>query len=82
LTGGGNGGATGAAGLANSGGGGGGSSSTGGAAGAGGSGVVILRWDASQAVATLSAGLTFTRSTVGTDTVIRITAGTGTVTWN
>jgi hypothetical protein len=26
--------------------------------------------------------LTFTRNTVGTDTVIQITAGTGTVTWN
>jgi hypothetical protein len=50
--------------------------------GAGGSGVVILRWDASQAVATLSSGLTFTRNTVGTDTVLTITAGTGTVTWS
>lgn len=66
-------------------GGGGGGASNGTAAsggGAGGSGVVILRWNASQAVATLSSGLTFTRSTVGTDTVIQITAGTGTVTWS
>ena len=84
LSGGGSGGnsATATAGAANSGGGGGGAPSTGGTAASGGSGVVILRWDASQAVATLSAGLTFTRSTIGTDTVIRITAGTGTVTWS
>jgi hypothetical protein len=43
---------------------------------------VVLRWNASQAVATLSSGLTATRTTVGTDTVLRITAGTGTVTFN
>jgi hypothetical protein len=29
----------------------------------------------------LSSGLTYTRTTVGTDTVIQITAGTGSVTW-
>ena len=48
----------------------------------GGSGVVVLRWNASQAVATLSSGLTATRSTAGTDTVMTITAGTGTITWS
>jgi len=50
----------------------------GGAAGNGGSGVVILRFS-SVYVATVSAGLTFTSTPVGTDTVLRITAGTGTV---
>jgi len=72
-------------GAANSGGGGGGGSCNGTAAsvgGAGGSGIVILRWNASQAQITLSSGLTFTRSTVGTDAIITITAGTGTVTWS
>ena len=75
----------GTAGAANRGGGGGGGASNGtvsSAGGNGGSGVVVLRWNASQAVATLSAGLTFTRTTVGTDTVIQITAGTGEVTFN
>jgi hypothetical protein len=75
----------GTAGTANTGGGGGGGASNGttfSVGGAGGSGVVIIRWNASQAVATLSAGLTFQRTTVGTDTVITITGGTGTVTFN
>lgn len=77
--------AAGTAGSANTGGGGGGGASSGSASsagGAGGSGIVVLRWNASQAVATLSAGLTATRTTVGTDTVLTITAGTGTVTWS
>jgi len=64
------------------GGGGGGSTESAGTQGLGGSGIVILRWNASQAVATLSSGLTFTRTAVGTDTVIQITAGTGTVTFS
>jgi len=75
----------GTAGTAFTGGGGGGGASNGtsfSVGGNGGSGIVILRWNASQAVATLSSGLTFTRTTVGTDTVISITAGTGTVTFN
>jgi hypothetical protein len=72
------------AGAVNTGGGGGGGGAFGvGQSGStGGSGVVILRWNASQAVATLSSGLTFSRNTVGTDTVITITGGTGTVTFN
>ena len=70
-------------GTANTGGGGGGGATEfPGTRGIGGSGIVIFRWDASQAVATLSAGLTFARNTVGTDTVITITAGTGTVTFS
>ena len=52
----------------------------GGAAGNGGSGIVIIRYS-SLYVATLSAGLTYTSTPVGTDTVIRVTAGTGTVTF-
>lgn len=75
---------SGTAGTANTGGGGGGGAgqAPGGAGANGGSGIVFLRWNASQAVATLSSGLTFTRSTVGTDTVTIITAGTGTITWS
>jgi hypothetical protein len=75
----------GSAGLANTGGGGGGGACNGSASSAGaagGSGIVILRWNASQAQITLSSGLTFTRTTVGTDTVIQILSGTGTVTWS
>ena len=82
LSGGGAGGSTGTAGLANSGGGGGGGQSSSGAGAAGGSGIVIIRWNASQAVATLSSGLTGRITTAGTDSVLTITAGTGTVTWN
>ena len=70
------------AGTANTGGGGGGGGGTNANPATGGSGVVIIRWNASQAVATLSSGLTATRTTVGTDSVLTITAGTGTVTWS
>jgi hypothetical protein len=77
-----NGSTAGESGVGNSGGGGGGGATSAGAAGAGGSGIVILRWNASQAVATLSAGLTATRNTVSVDTVLTITAGTGTVIFN
>jgi hypothetical protein len=70
-----------------------GSANTGGGAGGGGvtssfssqtggSGLVAIRWNASQAVATLSSGLSFTRTNSGTDTIITITGGTGTVTFN
>lgn len=75
----------GSAGSQNLGGGGGGGACNGSAVsagGAGGSGVVILRWNASQAVAILSSGLIATRTTVGTDTVLTITAGTGTISWS
>jgi hypothetical protein len=43
---------------------------------------VILRWNASQAAVTLSSGLTGRLTTVGTDSVLTITAGAGTVTWS
>jgi hypothetical protein len=78
-------GVNGTSGLSNSGGGGGGGSSgpsVGTSGGSGGSGVVILRWNASQAQIAISSGLSFTRTTVGTDTVLTITAGTGTVSWS
>jgi hypothetical protein len=70
------------AGGANTGGGGGGGGGTSAAGAAGGSGIVILRWNAAQAVAQVSPGLTASLNVVGTDTVLTITAGTGTVTWN
>jgi hypothetical protein len=48
--------------------------------GAGGSGVVILRYRGSL-TPTISAGLTSTTTTVGSDKVTVFTAGTGTVSW-
>ena len=70
-----------AAGAANTGGGGGGGGGAVDTSGqAGGSGVVILRF-ASTISAVPSAGLTFTNTTVGGDTVLVFTAGTGTVTF-
>jgi len=78
-------GVNGSSGASNGGGGGGGGASGSGfgtSGGSGGSGVVILRWNASQAVAVLSSGLTGTRTTAGADTVLTITAGTGSVTWS
>lgn len=86
-TGGGNGSASvasaGSAGTANTGGGGGGGASNGttsSVGGAGGSGVVILRFDAILNI-TLSAGLSYTTASSGTDTIVTITGGTGTVTF-
>ena len=61
-------------GTANTGGGAGGRSSN-----AGGSGIVIIRFEGDSP--TISAGLTYTESTVGDDTVIQFTAGTGTISW-
>ena len=72
---------TGESGDANTGGGGGGGDTgltT--AAGSGGSGVVIIRYSASL-TPTVSAGLTATTTTVGSDKVTVFTAGTGTVSW-
>jgi len=71
-------------GTANTGGGGGGSGGFTGllGSGSGGSGIVVLRWNASLAQITISAGLTYTSTMSGTDRVISITAGTGTVTFN
>jgi hypothetical protein len=42
---------------------------------------VILRFSQSLNVS-LSSGLTYAASTIGGDTLITITAGTGTVTWS
>ena len=65
----------------NTGGGGGGTRLASQTAGAGGSGVVILRLPTSAGV-TISGGLTYSASTVSSDTVYSITAGTGTVTFS
>jgi hypothetical protein len=51
----------------------------GGSSGNGGSGTVILRY--AGPAPTVSAGLTYTISNVGSDKVIEFTAGTGTVSW-
>lgn len=48
---------------------------------AGGDGVVIIRFDSAASLPTISAGLSFTTSSVGGDTVIKFTAGTGTLSW-
>ena len=75
----GNGSATGTNGTANTGGGGGGGfQNLGGQSG--GSGIVILRFVGSEPK-TIDAGLTYTTSIVGGDTVMQFTSGTGTVTW-
>lgn len=74
----------GTAGTANTGGGGGGASGvystyTG---GAGGSGIVILRYATADVASYSQTGLTITSSTNGSDTVLQITAGTGTITFS
>jgi hypothetical protein len=50
--------------------------------GSGGSGIVILRYSNSIPTPTVSAGLTSTTTTVGSDKVTVFTAGTGTVSWS
>ena len=49
--------------------------------GAGGSGIVILRFPSSKTI-TIGAGLTSSSATVGNDTVVTFTAGTGNVSWS
>ena len=66
-------------GTANTGGGGGGQS--GATGGSGGSGVVILRYPATTTI-TLGAGLTGSTTTVGSNKVTTITAGSGNVSWS
>ena len=66
-------------GTANTGGGGGGNS--GATGGSGGSGVVILRYSSAFTI-TLGAGLTGSTSTVGSNKVTTITAGSGNVSWS
>jgi hypothetical protein len=51
-----------------------------GTGGNGGSGVVILRYPAVYNIS-LSAGLTGSTVTTGTDKITRVTAGTGTLSW-
>lgn len=49
--------------------------------GVGGSGVIILRYNAAY-TCTVSAGLTSSTSTLGSEKITTLTAGTGTVTWS
>ena len=77
----------GTAGTVNTGGGGGGASwgsspSDGAPGGAGGSGVVIIRYATADATISVGAGLTSSSTTVGSDTVVTFTAGTGTVSFS
>jgi hypothetical protein len=77
----------GTAGTVNTGGGGGGAShgsspSDGKPGGAGGSGIVILRYATADATISVGAGLTSSSATVGSDTVVTFTAGTGTVSFS
>ena len=77
----------GTAGTANTGGGGGGAShgsspNDGKNGGAGGSGIVILRYATADATISVGAGLTSSSATVGSDTVVTFTAGTGTVSFS
>lgn len=74
-------------GTVNTGGGGGGggitaSPVTGGFGGSGGSGVVILRWPTSSGTITVGAGLTYSTTTSGSNTIVTFTAGTGNVSWS
>lgn len=72
--------ANGTAGSANTGGGGGGAGGgTGKRGGAGGSGVVIISFPTASATCTVGAGLTYSSTTSGSNTVITFTAGTGTI---
>jgi hypothetical protein len=64
------------------GGGGGGTNGFSSTGGNGGSGIVILRWNTSQIRINIGVGLISTTSTVGSDTVVTITGGTGTVSWS
>jgi hypothetical protein len=71
-------------GTANTGGGGGGGALTNAQAfngGNGGSGIVVLRFPTAQSYV-LTGSLTFSTSTVSTDTVVSFTAGTGTITFS
>jgi hypothetical protein len=87
LGGGGNGGTTsplnGSAGAINTGGGGGGGSghTSNTSGGSGGSGIIVLRFD-SLLQTIISVGLTATTTTFGSEKIITITAGTGTIIWS
>lgn len=49
--------------------------------GGGGSGIVILRWPTSSGTITVGAGLTYSTSVSGSNTIATFTAGTGNVSW-
>ena len=67
---------------ANTGGGGGGRTGGSGNGGSGGSGIVILRYPTAAGTISVGAGLTSSTSTIGSDTIVSITAGTGNVSWS
>lgn len=74
-------------GSANTGDGGGSSTSNGGGSSSGngkngGSGIVVLRWATADATITVGAGLTYTSTTSGNDTIVTFTAGTDTVSFS
>lgn len=50
--------------------------------GSGGSGIVILRWPTSSGTITVGAGLTYSTTTSGSNTIATFTAGTGNVSWS
>jgi hypothetical protein len=70
--------------LANTGGGGGGGVTTGSAngyGGSGGSGIMIIRYPSTFSTSSISAGLTYSQFSSGSDTVLILKSGTGTVTF-
>ena len=71
----------GANGTTNKGNGGSGSANNSGA-GSGGSGIVIIRYVTSQATISIGAGLGYSQSTSGDETIIQFTSGTGTITFS
>ena len=68
--------------LFRSGGGGGGGYPPGNGGGAGGSGIVFISYASTYAdLTSIGAGLTYTKTTSGGNTIYKFTAGTGTVKW-
>ena len=53
-----------------------------GSGGTGGSGIVVLRYPTAAGTISIGAGLTSSTSTVGSETVVSFTAGTGNVSWS
>jgi hypothetical protein len=72
----------GSVGTVNTGSGGGGSGGNTAYGGSGGSGIVIIRYVTADATISIGAGLTSTTTTSGADTIVKFTAGTGTVSFS
>jgi hypothetical protein len=78
----GGGGNAGSAGTTNRGGGGGGGNVSNATGSAGGSGIVVIAYPSTSAdLASIGGGLTYTKTTVGGNTIYTFTAGTGTIQW-